>query len=97
MEQYTSYSSLLYSDMSQIVFNHIPLCPRSLGALGKLLGSPCSQCSCLERHMEDRFASGMLTASAKNLLIILPIQQVVWPGLDRQAWTTILAHRAGAR
>lgn len=47
--------------------------------------------------MEGRFASGMLRASAKNLLIILPIQQVVWPGLDRQAWTTIFAHRAGTR
>lgn len=47
--------------------------------------------------MEGRFASGMLTAPAKNLLIILPIQQAVWHGLDRQAWTTISAHSAGAR
>lgn len=27
--------------------------------------------------------------------LFFPIQ-VVWPGLDRQAWTTISAHRAGA-
>lgn len=49
--------------------------------------------------MEGRFASGMLTESAKNLLIILPIQQVqvARPRLDRRAWTTILAHRAEAR
>lgn len=45
--------------------------------------------------MEGRFASGMLTASAKNLLIILPNTSSV-AGLDRQAWTTIYVHRAGA-
>lgn len=82
--------------MSQTVFN-VPLCPQPLSALGELLESHFSQYSCLDRHMEGRFASGMLTASAKNLLITLPIQQVVWPVLDWQAWTTILTHRARAR
>lgn len=86
-----------YLNTSQAVFTHIPSRPRSLSALCKLLGSLCSQCSCLERHMEGRIASGVLTASAKNLLIILPIQQVAWPGLDQWVWTTILPHTTEAR
>lgn len=86
-----------YLNTSQAVFTHIPSCPRSLSALCKLLGSLCSQCSCSERHMEGRIASGVLTASAKNLLIILPIQQVAWPGLDQWVWTTILPHTTEAR
>lgn len=82
MQQYTSHSCVLHTDTSQAVCNHIPLCQWSLSARGKLQGSPV--CSCSERHMDGRSASGMLTASGRNLLIILPIQRAVRPGLDLQ-------------